>query len=93
VPGFEASSWFGLVAPAKTPKAIVDLLAVEVANVLKDPEMQSRLAQSGARLVGDTPAEFRALIVEDRARSRKVIRGGGDRAAVAGTAVVSRARD
>jgi len=77
VPGFEASSWFGFVVPAKTPRPIVDLLAVEVAKVLKDPEMQSRFAQSGARLVGNTPDQFAALIVEDRARWEKVIKGAG----------------
>ena len=79
MPGFEASSWFGLVVPAKTPKPIVDLLAMEVAKLLKDPEMQGRFAQSGARLVGNTPGEFAALIVEDRARWEKVIRGAGIR--------------
>jgi tripartite-type tricarboxylate transporter receptor subunit TctC len=77
VPGFEASSWFGLVAPAKTPPPIVDLLATEVAKALKDPEMQNRFAQSGARLVGDTPGEFAALITADRARWEKVIRAAG----------------
>ena len=77
VPGFEASSWFGLVVPAKTPPPIADLLAVEVAKVLKDPEMQNRFAQAGARLVGNAPGEFATLIVEDRARWEKVIKGAG----------------
>jgi tripartite-type tricarboxylate transporter receptor subunit TctC len=77
VPGFEASSWFGLVAPAKTPRPVVDLLAVEVAKVLKDPEMQTRFAQSGARLVGNTPDQFGTLIAQDRARWETVIKGAG----------------
>jgi tripartite-type tricarboxylate transporter receptor subunit TctC len=77
VPGFEASSWFGLVAPAKTPQAIIDRLASETAKALKDPEMQHRFAQSGARLVGNTPEQFSALIVVDRARWEKVIQAAG----------------
>ena len=77
VPGFEASSWFGLIAPAKTPVAVVERLRNEVAAALKDAEMQSRFAASGARLVGNTPAQFAALIGEDRARWEKVIAAAG----------------
>jgi tripartite-type tricarboxylate transporter receptor subunit TctC len=79
VPGFEASSWFGLVAPAKAPRPAVDLLAAETAKALKDPDLQARFAQSGARLVGDSPSEFAALIAADRARWEKVIRAAGIR--------------
>lgn len=79
VPGFEASSWFGLVAPAGTPRAVVDLVAAETAKALQDPALQSRFAQSGARLVGDTPDQFAALIAADRARWEKVIRSAGIR--------------
>jgi tripartite-type tricarboxylate transporter receptor subunit TctC len=77
VPGFEASSWFGVVVPAKTPRPVIDLLADEVAKALKDPEMQERFAKSGARLVGNTPDQFAALISADRARWEKVIRSAG----------------
>ena len=73
LPGFEASSWFGIVAPAKTPKTIVDQLRTEVASALKDAEMLARFAASGASLVGNTPARFAALIADDRARWEKVI--------------------
>jgi tripartite-type tricarboxylate transporter receptor subunit TctC len=48
VPGFEASSWFGLVAPAKTPPEVVTALIESVAKVLKDPDMAKRLADVGA---------------------------------------------
>jgi len=77
VPGFEASSWFGLVVPAKTPRPIAELLAAEVAKALKEPEIQGRFAQLGARLVGDTPDQFAALIAADRVRWEKVIRSAG----------------
>jgi tripartite-type tricarboxylate transporter receptor subunit TctC len=80
VAGFEASSWFGLVAPAKTSRAVVERLADETARALKDPEMQNRFAQSGARLVGNTPDQFAAMVVADRARWEKIIRAAGIKA-------------
>jgi len=80
VKDFEASSWFGLVAPAKTPRAIVNRLAVETARAVKDPEMQARFAQSGARLVGNTPDQFAALVAAERARWEKIIRAAGIKA-------------
>jgi tripartite-type tricarboxylate transporter receptor subunit TctC len=75
--GFEASSWFGLVAPAKTPPPIVERLAAETAAALKDAQMQKRFGELGARLVGNTPAEFARLIVEERTRWGEVIRSAG----------------
>ena len=75
--GFEASSWFGLVVPAKTPAAVVERLRNEVAAGLKDDGMQKRFASTGARLVGNTPAEFAQLIAQDRARWEKVIAAAG----------------
>ena len=77
VPGFEATSWFGLAAPAKTPRAIVDKLAAETAKALKDPEMQKRFGAVGARLVGNTPDQFAKMVVEERARWGNVIRSAG----------------
>ena len=75
--GFEASSWFGLIAPAKTPAAVVERLRNEVAAALKDAEMQNRFAPTGARLVGNTPEQFAVLIADDRARWEKVIAAAG----------------
>lgn len=66
VPGFEASSWFGLVAPMRTP-------------ALKDAELQKRFGDLGARLVGSTPAEFAQRIAAERARWGEVIRSAGIR--------------
>ena len=77
VPGFEASSWFGLVAPARTPGPVVERLAAETARALQDPEIQARFSQLGARLVGNTPQEFAKLIVEERARWGEVIKSAG----------------
>ena len=77
VRGFEASSWFGLVVPARTPRAIVERLATETAKALGDHEMQARFGALGARLVGDTPEEFAKRIAAERARWREVIRAAG----------------
>jgi tripartite-type tricarboxylate transporter receptor subunit TctC len=77
VPNFEASSWFGLVAPARTPAPIVEHLAAQTAKALQDPEMRARFDQLGARLVGNTPAEFAQLVVRERASWGEVIRSAG----------------
>lgn len=79
VPGFEASSWFGLVAPARTPRPIVERLAAETARALQDPELQKRFGQLGARLVGNPPDEFAAMIVAERARWGELIKSAGIR--------------
>jgi tripartite-type tricarboxylate transporter receptor subunit TctC len=77
VPGFEASSWFGLVAPAKTPAAIVERLAADTAAAVEDPQMQKRFGGLGARLVGNTPAQFAQRIALERAGWAEVIRSAG----------------
>ncbi|HEY1289376.1 MAG TPA: tripartite tricarboxylate transporter substrate binding protein [Burkholderiales bacterium] len=77
VAGFEASSWFGLVAPAKTPRPVIEQLSAETARALKDPEVQGRFEKLGARLVGNTPAEFAALVELERKRWGEVIRAAG----------------
>jgi len=77
VAGFEASSWFGLVVPARTPAPIVERLAAETAKALQDPEMRARFDQLGARLVGNSPAEFSQLVARERAAWGEVIRSAG----------------
>lgn len=62
VPGFEFSCWYGLVVPAKTPRAIVDAIHDAVVSVLKHPTVAKRLADMGFIPVGDRPDDFDALI-------------------------------
>jgi tripartite-type tricarboxylate transporter receptor subunit TctC len=76
-PGFEATSWFALVAPAGTPEPIVAKVHRETLNVLKDPEMRAKLAQLGLDPVGNSPAELGATIKSDIAKWAKVIREAG----------------
>jgi tripartite-type tricarboxylate transporter receptor subunit TctC len=56
--GFESSSWFGLLVPAKTPKPIVDRLLADTRAALKTPDMNQSLVSQGAEPGGDSPAEF-----------------------------------
>lgn len=62
LPNFLATSWFGIVAPAGTPPAIVAQLHKAIAEATRSPAMQERFAKTGAALVGDTPEQFAAQI-------------------------------
>lgn len=77
LPGFEASSWFALVAPAGTPKEIVDRLNAETVKILKDPKMVEQFAGRGVRLVGDSSASFMAFIPPERARWAEIVKASG----------------
>ena len=77
VPGFEAIQWFGLLAPAGTPKAIVDRLQKETARILETPVMKERLAIEGAEPVGNKPEEFAALIKDEMAKWSDVAKAAG----------------
>ena len=73
-PGFQTSQWYGLNAPAKTPKAIIDRLAAEAAKAAKSPLMLERLAVDDAEAVGSTPEEYAAFIKKEQERWSKVVR-------------------
>jgi tripartite-type tricarboxylate transporter receptor subunit TctC len=73
-PGFQTSQWYGLNAPAKTPKAIIDRLAAEAAKAAKSPLMLERLAVDDAEAVGSTPEEYAAFIRKEQERWSKVVR-------------------
>ena len=78
--GFEVSSWQAILAPAGTPKAVVDRLYRETAKALKSPDVIERLGtQGGNELVGSTPAEFAAVIKAEIVRYGKVIKDAGIR--------------
>ncbi len=78
--GFEVSSWQGILAPAGTPKPIVDRLYREAAKALKMPDVVERLGtQGGNELIGSSPAEFAALIKSEIAKYAKVIKDAGIR--------------
>jgi tripartite-type tricarboxylate transporter receptor subunit TctC len=72
--GFNTGSWIGLVAPAGTPKDIIEKVARDVHEVVNAPEVRQQLLDQGAIPVGSTPAEFAALIDADRKRYGQIIR-------------------
>ena len=74
LPGFEAVSWYALMAPAQTPDAIVRKLSGEVASIMRLPGVATALEAQGAKPVGNSPEELAKIIVEDTARWSKLIR-------------------
>ena len=64
-PGFNVLTWNGLMAPAGTPKDIVDKIATEIGHSVKDPQFAARLNQYGVDPLGNTPTEFRAMVAAD----------------------------
>ena len=74
VAGYSSGAWFGLVAPAGTPKPIVEKLATETQRILKLPDVNERLSALGAEPVGDSPTQFAAHITSEIAKWAKVIK-------------------
>ncbi len=77
LPGFEASSWFGLLAPAGTPPAVVTKLNTEVAKWLASPEAKEKLLAQGAIAAGGTPEDFAKHIAAETAKWQKVVKESG----------------
>jgi tripartite-type tricarboxylate transporter receptor subunit TctC len=77
LPGFESVQWYGVLAPARTPKDIITRLHDEVTRVLQQPEIKERLAGDGADLVGSTPEEFTRYIQSELTKWAKVARDAG----------------
>ena len=80
VPGFEALQWYGLVAPAGTPRPIVDRLNAATARILREPDLRARLETEGAEAAPGTPEEFGELIRRERDRWGALVRRSGMRA-------------
>jgi tripartite-type tricarboxylate transporter receptor subunit TctC len=77
VPGYNVSAWFGLLAPAKTPPAIVELLHRTLVEILREDDVSKRLAELGAEPGGEAPAAFRSRIEMDVAKWAEVYRETG----------------
>ncbi len=80
LPGFEAVSWYALLAPAATPKDVVARIQADVARVLQMPDIREKLAQQGGEPVGNTPAELAALLRNESARYADIVRRAGIKA-------------
>ena len=77
LPGFEVNSWYGLMAPAGTPREIVDHLYKEGSAILKIPDIVERLKQGGLDPEGTTPAQHTAHIADERVRWAKLVKETG----------------
>jgi tripartite-type tricarboxylate transporter receptor subunit TctC len=77
VPGYEASSWFVIVAPAKTPGPIVDKLTAEANRILKKPEVRERFEQLGAEPIGGTPQDLAKHFAAETTKWKEVVRLSG----------------
>jgi tripartite-type tricarboxylate transporter receptor subunit TctC len=80
VPGYEASNWWGIVAPAGTPAAITQRLSKEITEIIASPEVQKWFASEGAEAATRTPAEFQKLIASEIAKWGKVVKQAGIKA-------------
>jgi len=77
LPDYKYDSWFGLMAPAKTPAPILKRVSDDVAKILKEPDVQKRLETLGAVPVGNTPEQFDAMIRSDTDRYGKLLKAAG----------------
>ena len=79
LPGYEVTGWYGVLAPAGTPSAILSKLHADVVNALKLPEVMTRLRNDGAEPVGSTPAEFVQFIRTETKKWAEVVKISGAR--------------
>ena len=75
LPGFEVGSWYGLLAPAKTPREIITKMHAEMVKALASPDIRERITSVGTDPLGNTPEEFAAQIRNDMTKWAKVARG------------------
>lgn len=76
---YEASAWFGVLAPAGTPKEIVERLSAEIAKGMNKPDMRERFARQGSAIAAATPAQFDRFLRDEIAKWGKIIREAGIR--------------
>lgn len=77
VPGYEATQWFGFLAPAGTPQAIQERLSQEAIRALRAPDVAKHMATEGAEIVASTPAQFAAYIKSETEKWGRVIKAAG----------------
>ncbi|MEQ1774458.1 MAG: tripartite tricarboxylate transporter substrate binding protein [Burkholderiales bacterium] len=77
VPGYEASTAFGVLAPANTPPAVVNRLSQEIVRILQNPETKERLAAQGVEAVGSTPQQYDAHLRSELAKYARIVKSAG----------------
>jgi tripartite-type tricarboxylate transporter receptor subunit TctC len=77
IPGFLVTTWYGVSAPAKTPRPIIDKLNGEIVRALNTPDLRTRLTNDGADPVGNTPEQYTAFVQNEITKWAKVIKAAG----------------
>lgn len=77
LPGFVTGSWAGLMAPANTPRPIIERMAREISEIVKEPDVKQKFVDAGFLPVGGTPAQFAELMKKDSARYAEIIKQAG----------------
>ena len=77
VPGYEATQWFGFLAPVSTPQLVQDRLAQEAVRALRAPDVAKHMANEGAEIVASTPAQFATYIKSETDKWGRVIKAAG----------------
>ena len=77
LPGYEASTWYGVGAPRSTPSEIIAKLNIEINAALADPKMKARLADLGGMVLAGSAADFGKLIAEETEKWAKVVKFSG----------------
>jgi tripartite-type tricarboxylate transporter receptor subunit TctC len=72
--GFDLGTWFGVLAPAATPKPVVARLSEEMIKIIRSPEFAKRMAEIGAEPIGNTPEHMAALIKDDTEKYGKLVK-------------------
>jgi tripartite-type tricarboxylate transporter receptor subunit TctC len=76
-PGYVVDNWYGVAAPAKTPRVVLAKLHAELVRALRSPEVDERLRKEGAEPVGNAPDEFTGIVASDLQRWRKHVKEAG----------------
>ena len=79
IPGYETTSWHGVVVPAGTPNPVVKRLYTELRQITQQPDVKDRFAQDGTQVVGSTPEEYAATVKSESAKWEKIIKAAGIR--------------
>jgi tripartite-type tricarboxylate transporter receptor subunit TctC len=77
LPGYEATQWFGVLAPTGTPRPIIDRLHKELTTLLRLPEVKQHLAGEGAQVVANSPEQFAAYLRSETDKWAKVVKAAG----------------
>ena len=77
LPGYETSNWYGFVAPANTPKPVIDKLNANIVKILRGPDVKGQFAALGAEVIASSPEEFAGLIRSEIPKWAKVVKESG----------------